>query len=135
VTPPGVEYFASPPSPGKGGNVTMFTRALFLDALSLLCACGALPAPSEGITLVRATPDAILLSGSCGGASLRIVELQPQEAALPANFGAVVATVVARSNFSSRLPRFDGSRDRLFSSFLALQEGPAGQTFNGGRPG
>src|SRR5207247_9808532 len=54
---------------------------------------------------------------------------------LPANFGAVVATVVARSNFSSRLPRFDGSRDRLFSSFLALQEGPAGQTFNGGRPG
>ena len=82
----------------------------------------------EGIASIHATKDAITFLGRCGHDTLRFVELAPHRGAQLTNFGAVITQLVARSTFPVQVPRFDGSRDRLFSSFLALREAPDGTT-------
>ena len=83
-------------------------------------------AAEDGIHFVRATKDAILLTGSCDRAPIQLVELRPEHAAYPTNFSAVVATVATPSKFTVQVARFDGPRDRLFSSFLASREDAGG---------
>ena len=80
-------------------------------------------AVGQGVQLVQATRDTLTLTGTCDRAAIRIAELQPQQSAHPTNFSAVTARIIASPNFIATIPRFDGTRDRLFSSFLALREG------------
>src|SRR5262245_56952033 len=80
------------------------------------CFCGLGAAGPEGVTSVRATKDTITLGGLCDQDAVRFVELTPYQSPLSTNFGPSVSRLVARSNFTVRLPRFDGTRDRLFSS-------------------
>jgi hypothetical protein len=96
--------------------------AKFSGGLLIAAWCLGWTAAGEGIQFVGATKTTITVTGSCQQATLRIVELQPQQAAHPTNFNAVVATIAAGSNFLLDLPRFEGPRDRLFSSFLAVHE-------------
>jgi len=83
-------------------------------------------AASHGIHFVRATKETILLTGSCDRATIQLVELRPEQTAHAANFGVALATVSTPSKFVVQVPRFDGARDRLFSSFLALREDVGG---------
>lgn len=78
----------------------------------------------SGITRVQATKDTITVSGVGGTTSLRIVELRPEQAVHSTNFIAVGEPTTGQANFSVQFPRFDGPRDRLFSSFLAVQQAP-----------
>jgi hypothetical protein len=84
-------------------------------------------AAEHGIHSVRATKDAILLTGSCDRAGIQLIELRPEQGAHPTNFNAVLATVATPSKFVVQVARFDGPRDRLFSSFLALREDVGGE--------
>lgn len=83
-------------------------------------------AAERGIHFVRATKDTILLTGSCDRATVQLVELRPEQSAHPTNFSAVLATIKTPSKFVVQVARFDGPRDRLFSSFLALREDAGG---------
>jgi hypothetical protein len=85
-------------------------------------ASGAVAAETGGIAHVRATREQIILTGTADPGFIRIVELQPQQPVHPANLNAVVARSAGQTRVSVPLPRFDGPRDRLFSSFLALRE-------------
>ena len=85
-------------------------------------------AAGHGIHFVRATKDSLFLTGSCDRATIQLIELWPQQSAHPTNFSAALATVATTSEFTARIPRFDGARDRLFSSFLALREDAGGAT-------
>lgn len=79
----------------------------------------------EGITSVRADRNSISLRAESSSFACRFAELRSHQASSSTNF-----TVVARTNsispFRIEVPRFDGLRDRLFSSFLALREMPDG---------
>jgi hypothetical protein len=99
---------------------------LWLLAFTLVQVPNALRAAGHGIHFVRATQSTLFLTGSCDRATLRFVELRPEQSAHPTNFSAVLATITAPAKFQVQVPRFDGPRDRLFSSFLALREDGAG---------
>ena len=70
--------------------------------------------------------DSITLCGSGGHDTLRLIELAPHQAAEPANFSNVISRVGAQADFNVQVPRFDGPRDRLFSSFIAVRGTPDG---------
>jgi hypothetical protein len=99
--------------------------AFCLFAIVIIHAPNPSCAAGHGIHFVRATRDAILLTGSCDRATVQLVELRPEQVAHPTNFNAPLATVATPSTFTVQVARFDGPRDRLFSSFLALS-GEAG---------
>jgi hypothetical protein len=105
-----------------------FQSTLCLTVLVVVHAPNPSRAAGHGIHFVRATKETILLTGSCDHATIQIIELRPQQSAHPTNFSAALATVATTSKFTARVPRFDGARDRLFSSFLALREDAAGAT-------
>ncbi len=77
-------------------------------------------ATSAGIDEVRATKESISLNGSSPG-PLRLAEILPHDFATT-NFILLPSPVEPAPSFSVELPRFDGPRDRLFSSFIALRE-------------
>jgi hypothetical protein len=81
-----------------------------------------------GIQFIHANRDTLTLTGSCDCASVRIVELQSHQAAHPTDFSTAMSGVIARPQFTATIPRFEGQRDRLFSSFLALRENVGGDT-------
>jgi Family of unknown function (DUF5722) len=85
----------------------------------------AVAVPGEGIQHVIATKDQILISGLPDRGLVRIVELQPFETVSASSTGMVLKLLV-ETNSSARLPRFDGARDRIYSSFAALREGSDG---------
>jgi hypothetical protein len=103
-----------------------FHGALWLLAIVIAHSPCCSRAAGYGIHFVRATKDTILLTGSCDRATIQFVELRLEQGAHVTNFGAALATITTPSKFSVQLPRFDGPRDRLFSSFLALREDPGG---------
>jgi hypothetical protein len=81
---------------------------------------------NDGITFVTAAKEIITIRGSCGRDAVRLVELAAHQPAHLTNFGVLVSRLVGPSNFVVHLPRFNDSRDRLFSSFIALRELPDG---------
>jgi hypothetical protein len=101
-------------------------KALWLFAIVIAHASDSSGAAGHGIHFVRATKEAILLTGSCDRATIQFIELRPEQSAEVTTFSAALATITTPSKFSVRVPRFDGSRDRLFSSFLALRKDAAG---------
>src|SRR5882672_4749429 len=82
--------------------------------------------PTKYLWVIESTKDTILLTGSCDRAAIQLVELRPEQGAHPTNFNAALATVATPSKFVVQVARFDGPRDRLFSSFLALREDAGG---------
>jgi hypothetical protein len=98
----------------------ILSAGIFVHTPPPLCAA------EGGIHFVRATKDTILLTGSCDSAAIQLVELRPEQGAHATNFSAVLATVATPSKFVVQVARFDGPRDRLFSSFLALHEDARG---------
>jgi len=105
-----------------------FLWTLCLFALVIVHAANPSHAAEHGIHFIRATKDTILLTGSCDRATIQLIELRPQQSAHPTNFSAPLATVATPSKFTAQVARFDGARDRLFSSFLALREDAGGAT-------
>jgi hypothetical protein len=96
-------------------------RVMLLVGL-LLAATRSVAAPPEGVQFVRATSNSIHLTGLAANAGVQIVELQPWQAVLRSNFTAAVAGTTNAARFDLRVARFDGARDRLFSSFLAVSQ-------------
>lgn len=79
-------------------------------------------AATPGITNVTASRDTITIRGTTGGSPLRLVELRAHgdyNAVTDSGGTAIPATPAA---FSFTLPRLDGKRDRLFSSFAVVRE-------------
>ncbi len=102
-------------------------RMVFLCAGILVFAPLWLRAAEGGIRLVRATKDGIHLSGSSEGGTIQLIELRPELSFQSTNFGAELAKVTTPSRFVVQVARFDGPRDRLFSSFVALRENAGGR--------
>lgn len=101
----------------------LFSKAALPAAATLsIASLATFSCAADGIESIRATNDALVLSGRSAGLPLRLVELHPWQAVAPSNFTAVLARVTNGPNFSITVPRFDGSRDRLYSSFIAVTE-------------
>lgn len=105
-----------------------FQWTLCLFALAIVHASIPSHAAGHGIHFVRATKDTIFLTGACNRATLQLVELRPEQNAHATNFSAPLAAVATPGGFVVRVARFDGPRDRLFSSFLAQCEDIGGAT-------
>ena len=105
---------------------SVFPWALCLFAIVFVRISHSSQAAGHGVHFVRATKDAILLTGSCDRATIQLVELRPEQSAHATNFGTALATVTTPSKFTVQVARFDGPRDRLFSSFLALRKDTGG---------
>ena len=104
-----------------------FARALaaFLCIAANASLTTRLSAATVGVTKVTATRDTLFIQGATGGNRLSLAELQPHgDFAARTNF-ASISLPETSDDFSLEIPRFDGKRDRLFSSFVALREGGA----------
>lgn len=109
-----------------------FFKSTFARALAaFLCIAANAPlttrlsAATVGVTKVTATRDTLFIQGATGGNRLSLAELQPHgDFAARTNF-ASISLPETSDDFSLEIPRFDGKRDRLFSSFVALREGGA----------
>src|SRR5678815_3868503 len=88
-----------------------FQWAFCLLAIVFVRLSHPLGAAEHGIHSVRATKDAILLTGSCDRATIQLVELRPEQGAYATNFSAPLATVTTPSKFVVQVARFDGPRD------------------------
>jgi hypothetical protein len=98
----------------------------FFIAASLIHSSPVSSSAASGIHFVRATKDTIVLTGSCDRAAIRLVEVRPERDVEAANAFAVLVSITDAPGFAVTVPRFDGPRDRLFSSFLALREDASG---------
>ncbi len=104
-------------------NTSLLGLFFLAATLSLFANAGnALANSPPGITNVISTKNVIIVSGVSTGGVLRILELQPYETSATAST-AVVARVTQQASFAVSVPRFDGVRDRLYSSFFAIREG------------
>jgi hypothetical protein len=87
---------------------------VLLHLSSLVIACRA--AGDAGIQRVAATETEIVISGSAGGGVARVEESQPYTGGESAA-GATVIASVGPGEFTVRIPRFEGDRDRVYSAF------------------
>ena len=80
----------------------------------------------EGLRGVVATLDTIRMLSFPARGVVRIAEFPPGETPSVSTATAVVSRLAVQTGFVARIPRFDGLRDRLYSSFQAFQELPRG---------
>ena len=75
-----------------------------------------------GLSKITATRDTITLHGTHDGSHTRIVEVRAHgDYNARTNLGTLTVPA-SPATFTVQLPRFDGTRDRLFSSFTAARE-------------
>lgn len=103
-----------------------FSVCVVAAALALI-ACSLAPtqssAASIGVTRVTASRNTLHVQGNTGGSRLNLAEIRPYaEFATRTNLGSL-SLPEGSTDFSLEIPRFDGKRDRLFSSFVTLNEG------------
>ena len=101
--------------------------------------CSALPATvptrgaetnrptGEGLRGVVATADTIRMMSWPAKGVVRVAEFSPGLIPSLANATAVVSRLVVQTQFVARIARFDGGRDRLYSSFMTVLEMPGGE--------
>ncbi len=104
-----------------------------------LALCGAWPATvpvrvaetnvsiGEGLRGVVATADTIRMMSWPARGVVRVTEFPPGLIPSLANATAVVSRLVVQTQFVARIARFDGGRDRLYSSFMTVLEMPGGE--------
>jgi hypothetical protein len=80
----------------------------------------------EGLRGVVATRDTIRMLSFPAQGAVRVAEFLPGQTPSLSNATAVVSRLVVQTGFVARIPRFDGPRDRLYSSFMTFQELPRG---------
>lgn len=93
-----------------------FTLLLVVSHLAAVTAI----AQSSAITRVTASRDTITLEASPSGTPGRVIEIPPQGRAV--TNPVVIAVPESAARDSLFLPRFDGPRDRLFSSFQIVSD-------------
>lgn len=101
------------------------TLCLLAIGLGIATPSNGTAALAEGITNVTANAQTITLTGTGDGGAIRILELQAQEFPVPTQLKTEVARIPKATAFSISVPRLDGARDRLFSSFIALRDANA----------
>jgi hypothetical protein len=108
-----------------------------LLSLSLLLGwqCGsasAAAAASDGAGIEHVAADAEFIRLRCrpGDASLEVAEVAPFRSALASN--ALVVASQREEATRRRIPRFDGARDRLYSSFILVRSNTAASTSGAG---
>ena len=85
-------------------------------------AAPAADAPEPGLSKITATRDTITLHGTHDGSRARIVEVRAHgDYSAGTNLGTLTVPA-SPATYTVQLPRFDGTRDRLFSSFTAARE-------------
>ena len=75
---------------------------------------------AAGITRISATQNKIFISGQAQGGLAGIAELAPYQSTNDLAAVVEVAHVPAKRAFTVSIPRWDGTRDRLYSGFLAF---------------
>ena len=114
-----------PPSQSFGWSV----RFLFSLLLTL-----SLPSHGAGIVEVTGTPDFLYLRGETRSTPMRLIERDAWESGdLPKRTGSV-ARVTAPARFEIAVPRYQDGRDRLYSSFQAVEDQPDGSLRGVGKP-
>ena len=108
------------PRPGQRRSRSTFSILFF--AILLLLVTAPLRAADDGIRSVVAATNLIEVSGFASAGPYRLVEFAPNQIPASARATAIVARVTVAGDFSARFPRFDGARDRLYSSFMAWRE-------------
>jgi len=89
-------------------------------ALALLSGCVAHAGATIGISEISATRDEIIVTGRTDATLVQIAELEPYQGT-NALFDAPMAVERrGRDGYRIKIPRWDGSRDRLYSGFLAF---------------
>ncbi len=100
----------------------IFRRAAFLVCAIAPSVAHAADSTGLGISKITATRDTIILQGKHDGSNTRIVEVRAHGDYNARNSLGTLTVPASPSTFMVRLPRFDGTRDRLFSNFTAFRE-------------
>jgi len=95
--------------------------AIQFCSLSISAALAA-DAPKPGVSKVTATQDTITLHGTHDGSRIRIVEVRANGDYNARTNLSTLSVPANPTTFTLTLPRFDGDRDRLFSSFTVVRE-------------
>jgi hypothetical protein len=82
----------------------------------------------QGITFVGADRETVTIRGLGRPGAVRVAELPHEANAQPTTIGSDNSLTSSKPGFTVAVPRFDGARDRLFSSFIAVRQLPGDAT-------
>jgi hypothetical protein len=100
-------------------------RARYWCLVPLLCCLSFLADAAPGARLIKiaATEKNLLFTVEAGPAPLSLVELAPYQNASAATNATPLLTLSKKGRSKVSLPRFEGGRDRIYSGFIALENG------------